>query len=270
MPGIERYYAAACQIDLPCPRDRQEIAGRTQHMLEMIDQAVAGYAPLGDVRLVVFPEFAHAAPIYESVDELREHLAIPVPNEHTDLYAAKAKRLGVYIQTGTFLEVDRRWPGHVFNTTVLVGPDGVLAKYRKVQPWLPLEVHASPHDLPGYDEPLFPVTDTEIGKLGVAICYDWLFPEVIRQLGLAGAEVLVRVERLHGPLGHRSSGLVDAVQSGPSRREPGLRRGGQSGLPAGELSALQLARPEHDRRLRRADPLAGRPRAGQTNRCRAD
>ncbi len=199
MPGIERYYAAACQIDLPCPRDRQEIAGRTQHMLEMIDQAVAGYAPLGDVRLVVFPEFAHAAPIYESVDELREHLAIPVPNEHTDLYAAKAKRLGVYIQTGTFLEVDRRWPGHVFNTTVLVGPDGVLAKYRKVQPWLPLEVHASPHDLPGYDEPLFPVTDTEIGKLGVAICYDWLFPEVIRQLGLAGAEVLVRVSAYMDP-----------------------------------------------------------------------
>ena len=239
-------------------------------MLEMIDQAVAGYAPLGDVRLVVFPEFAHAAPIYESVDEL--------PGTPGDSGSQRAHRsLRRQGQTAGRLHPDRHvsgsrpgWPGHVFNTTVLVGPDGVLAKYRKVQPWLPLEVHASPHDLPGYDEPLFPVTDTEIGKLGVAICYDWLFPEVIRQLGLAGAEVLVRVTRLHGPLGHRSSGLVDAVQSGPSRREPGLRRGGQSGLPAGELSALQLARPEHDRRLRRADPLAGRPRAGQTNRCRAD
>ena len=43
---------------------------------------------------------------------------------------------------------------------------GCSGKYRKVNPWLPWEVHASPHDLPGYDEPLFPVVETEIGRLG--------------------------------------------------------------------------------------------------------
>ena len=58
------------------------------------------------------------------------------------------------------LERDPRWPGVVFNTTCLIGPDGILYKYRKVNPWIPYEVHASPHDLPGYDEPLFPVADT--------------------------------------------------------------------------------------------------------------
>ena len=58
------------------------------------------------------------------------------------------------------LEGDPRWPGVVFNTTCLIGPDGILYKYRKVNPWIPWEVHASPHDLPGYDEPLFPVADT--------------------------------------------------------------------------------------------------------------
>lgn len=201
MPPIDRYYAAACQLDQPNPTHCDEIARRVDRMLEMIDQAVVGYKPLFDVRLVVFPEFAHAAPIYATAAELLECLAVPIPNEHTDRYQQKARELGVYIQTGTFLESSPRWPGHVFNTTCLIGPDGILAKYRKVHPWLPWEVHASPHDLPDYDEPVFPVANTEIGKLGAAICYDWLFPEAIRQLGLAGAEVLVRVSAYMDPWG---------------------------------------------------------------------
>lgn len=198
---MSRYYAAACQTDLPCPRHRDEIPGRVQHLLGMIDRAVVGYGPFFDVKLVVFPEFAHAAPIYETADELADKLALPIPNEQTDRYAAKARERGVYIQTGTFLEVDRRWPGVVFNTTCLIGPDGLLSRYRKVNPWLPWEVHASPHDLPGYDEPMFPVVETEIGRLGAAICYDWLFPEAIRALALGGAEVLLRVSAYMDPWG---------------------------------------------------------------------
>ncbi len=198
---IDRYYAAACQLDLPNPKQRNEIPQRVQTMLNLITYAVTGYAPFHDVRLVVFPEFAHAAPIYPTVDELLDRLAVPIPNEHTDRYTAKAKELGIYIQTGSFLETDAKWPGHVFNTTCLIGPDGILTRYRKVHTWLPWEVHTSPHDLSTYDEPLFPVADTPLGCLGAAICYDWLFPEAIRQLALAGAEVLVRVSAYMDPWG---------------------------------------------------------------------
>jgi predicted amidohydrolase len=170
-------------------------------MLDMIDYAVTGYEPFHDVRLVVFPEFAHAAPIYSTVDELLQRLAVPIPNQHTDEYQRKARQHGIYIQTGTFLESDQRWPGHVFNTTCLIGPEGILYKYRKVHPWVPWELHASPHDLPDYDLPLFPVADTPIGRIGAAICYDWLFPEAIRQLALAGAELLIRVSAYMDPWG---------------------------------------------------------------------
>jgi predicted amidohydrolase len=201
MGSIDRFYAAACQLDMPNPAKRDEIAGRVERMLEMIDQAVVGYEPFFDVRLVVFPEFAHAAPIYPTVEELLDTLAVPIPNEHTQRYQDKAKQLGIYIQTGTFLEMDSRWPGHVFNTTCLIGPNGIISKYRKVHTWTPWEVHTSPHDLAGYDEPMFPVADTEIGKIGTAICYDWLFPEAIRQLSLAGAELLVRVSAYMDPWG---------------------------------------------------------------------
>ncbi len=196
-----RYFAAACQTNFPCPRTRAEIPARVTRMLEMIDHAVAGYRPLGPVRLVVFPEFAHAAPIYLTAGELLEHLAVEIPNEQIDRYAHKARQHNVYIQTGTFLEADARYPGAVFNTTCLVGPEGLLTRYRKANPWLPWEVHASPHDIPGYADEVFPVAETEIGRLGVAICYDWLFPEVLRQLTASGAEVLIRVSAYMDPWG---------------------------------------------------------------------
>jgi formamidase len=196
-----RYAVAACQTDFPCPTDRREIASRVDRMLTMIDGAVIGYRPFFAIRLVVFPEFAHAAPIYATVRELREKLAVPVPNEYVDRYITKAREDGIYIQTGTFIEFDPAWPGVLFNTTCLVGPEGLLYKYRKVNPWIPWEVHASPHDVPGYDAELFPVARTEIGNLGCAICYDWLFPEAIRQLVFNGAEVLIRVSAYMDPWG---------------------------------------------------------------------
>jgi predicted amidohydrolase len=196
-----RYAAAACQTDLPNPIERGQMRANTDRMLSMIQSAVDGSAPFLPVRLIVFPEFAHCAPIYPTVGELLRHLAVPVPNEHTDRIEQKARELGVYVQTGSMIEVDPRWPQLVFNTTCLIGPEGVLSKYRKVNPWIPYEVHSSPHDLPGYDDALFPVADTPIGRIGCAICYDWLFPEAIRQLAANGAEVFVRVSAYMDPWG---------------------------------------------------------------------
>jgi formamidase len=218
-----RYAVAACQTDLPNPLTRDQMRANTDRMLAMIESAVAGSLPFLPVRLIVFPEFAHAAPVYPTVAELLDKLAVPIPNEHTDRLIEKARQHNVYIQSGSMLEVDPRWPHLVFNTTCLIGPgqQGILYKYRKVNTWIPFEVHASPHDLvvasaraaarggneasdeatAGYPDELFPVADTPIGRIGCAICYDWLFPEAIRQLAANGAEVLVRVSAYMDPWG---------------------------------------------------------------------
>ena len=195
------YYAAACQTNFQAPTDRSQIKERTQRMLAMAEQTVVGYAPFHDIRLLAFPEFAHTVPIHNEVEKLLKHLAVELPNEHTQAYERFAKEHGCYIQTGTFLERDEAYPGHVFNTTLLIGPTGVLSKYRKVNTWIPWEVHTSPHDLPDYALNPFPVVETEIGRLAVAICYDWLFPETIRQLAFNGAEVLIRVSAYMDPWG---------------------------------------------------------------------
>ncbi len=199
--GRLRYSAAACQVDFSNPKDRRGIKPHVDRMLTMIDHAVTGYGPFLPVKLVVFPEFAHAAPIYPTLEELYEKLAIPIPNEHTERYIEKAREYDIYIQTGSFLERDDRYGRVVFNTTCLIGPEGIVTKYRKVNTWIPWEVHASPHDLPDYREEIYPVARTPIGNLGVAVCYDWLFPETLRQLTANGAEVLIRISAYMDPWG---------------------------------------------------------------------
>ena len=199
MPAL--YYAAACQTAFPSPQTRDGIAAHVDHMISMIESTVVGYEPFHDVRLFAFPEFAHTPPVYETVAMLREKLAVELPNGHTDRYEAICRKYGIYLQTGTFLERDPAFPDAVFNTTLLIGPNGILSKYRKVNPWIPWEVHASPADYADYPHEMFPVVDTELGKLGVAICYDWLFPESIRQIAFNGAEVIIRVSAYMDPWG---------------------------------------------------------------------
>ena len=196
-----RYAAAACQTDFANPLSREAMHANTDRMLAMIDAAVVGSGPFLPVKLVAFPEFAHAAPVFPTVAELRDTLAVPIPNEHTDRLTRKAREHDLHIQSGSMIELDPRWPHALFNTTCLIGPEGILYKYRKVNPWIPFEVHSSPHDIAGYDDPLFPVADTPIGRIGCAICYDWLFPEAIRQLAANGAEVLIRVSAYMDPWG---------------------------------------------------------------------
>jgi len=199
-----RYYAATIQTDFPAPQSRQDISSRCDSMCKLIEQTVLGYEPFFDVRLFVLPEFGHQVPIYPEAKTLHDKLAIEIPNKHTDKYISLCKKYGIFIQTASFLEKDSKYPGHVFNTTVLIGPGGILSKYRKVNTWIPWEVHTSPADLPEYELPLFPVVDTEIGRLGVAICYDWLFPECIREIAFQGAEVINRVSAYMDPWGSTS------------------------------------------------------------------
>lgn len=196
-----RYYAATIQTDFPAPKSRKEIPDRINSMCLIIEQTILAYEPFFDVRLFVLPEFGHQVPIYSTSKELHDKLAIELPGEYTNAYQKMCKKYGIYIQTASFLEKNKNYPGHVFNTTLLIGPNGILSKYRKINTWVPWEVHTSPADLPGYQEELFPVVDTEIGKLGVAICYDWLFPECIREIAFAGAEVINRVSAYMDPWG---------------------------------------------------------------------
>ena len=63
------YYAAAIQVDQPNPRTREDMASNTSRMLALLERAVEGYRPFHDVKLAVFPEFAHAAPAFRATSQ---------------------------------------------------------------------------------------------------------------------------------------------------------------------------------------------------------
>jgi predicted amidohydrolase len=73
----------------------------------------------------------------------------------------------------------------VYNTTVLTGRGGEIAgKYRKIH----MPAHERWLAEPGSKCPVF---ETDIGRLGISVCYDIVFPEHARILALNGADILL-------------------------------------------------------------------------------
>ena len=108
-------------------------------------------------------------------------VAEPIPGESTEYFGKLAKEHNLYIVAG----LHEREEHLVYNTAVLIGPDGnLVGKYRKV--CLPRE-EIELGICAGKDYPVF---DTRFGKVGLMICYDGFFPEVARELAIRGAEVI--------------------------------------------------------------------------------
>jgi len=127
--------------------------------------------------LVVLPETL----TYYGTHKTYADCAEPMPGPSTDYFGALAKEQNLYIVAGL---IERE--GHlIYNVAALLGPDGKLVgKYRKVA--LPRSEIAA-GVTPGHDYPVF---TTRFGKLGMMVCYDGFFPEVARELGNRGAEVI--------------------------------------------------------------------------------
>ncbi len=79
---------------------------------------------------------------------------------------------------------DQDGPGQLFNSAVCVTGDGVLGHHRKVHQ--PLREDAS-YTAGGR----FAAFDTPVGRLGMMICYDKVFPEGARALALDGADIVM-------------------------------------------------------------------------------
>jgi predicted amidohydrolase len=131
-------------------------------------------------RLVVLPELSTSGYVFASAEEARA-LAQPAEGGALEDWAQEAAR-GDAIVVGGFCELGEG--GTLYNSAAMVGPGGVLAVYRKTHLWDREKLFFEP----GADPP--PVVDTPLGRIGIAICYDTSFPELLRGLALRGAELL--------------------------------------------------------------------------------
>jgi len=134
--------------------------------------------------LVIFPELSLTG--YTMRDQIYE-LAETIPGHSTTFLEKLAKKTGAYIVFG-MPELSEKTQATVYNTAVLVGPDGFIGKYRKM--YLPTHsvFEEKRYFRPGYQTAVF---ETELGKIGLIICYDIFFPEVSRLTRLKGAQLIV-------------------------------------------------------------------------------
>jgi predicted amidohydrolase len=134
--------------------------------------------------LAIFPEMSLTG--YVVLDQVYE-LAEPVPGPSVARIEALAKKTGMHVVYG-MPELSEKTRGTIYNTAVLVGPKGFIGKYRKM--YLPTHsvFEEKRYFRTGYEPAAF---QTEIGNLGLTICYDVFFPEVFRLARLKGAQLIV-------------------------------------------------------------------------------
>jgi predicted amidohydrolase len=150
----------------------------------------AGSARRKEIDLLIFPELHLTG--YTMQDEVY-NLAEPVPGPSEKRVEKIAKEHGVHIVFG--MPEESQVKGVIHNTAVLVGPKGLVGRYRKI--FLPTHsvFEERRYYRPGQEVPVF---DTPMGKIGLTICYDLYFPELTRLQTLAGAELIVCISASPG------------------------------------------------------------------------
>ncbi|MBM4449038.1 MAG: carbon-nitrogen hydrolase family protein, partial [Chloroflexi bacterium] len=163
---------AAAQTDPKLMQNQDNMTG----MLRMVKSAAGKGA-----NLVVFPECHLTGYVFKSRQEALPY-AETIPGPSTEELTPLCKQRNVYVVYG-LLEKDG---AKLFNAAAFVGPKGLIGSYRKIHlPFLGIDRFVDKGDRP------FQVWATPIGKVGIHICYDILFPESARIMTLLGADIVV-------------------------------------------------------------------------------
>lgn len=167
----------------------------TQYQLELLADweeyvtkitAIVATAKQQDAQLLLFPEYAGveiACNRFTTEQELFVAVQPLIP-QYLDFYQNLAQQYQIHIQPGTIIQ--EITPRHYANRAYFFTPDGSSGFQDKLQL---IEFEKSTHALqPGNKQTLF---ETSFGKIGIAICYDSEFPEIVRSLVNSGALLIL-------------------------------------------------------------------------------
>jgi len=186
---VRAFTAAALQIaPLPGPLTAEVVKGNLAKAVEWVERCVEATG----AELVVLPESATTGFTPGVPPEQLWDLMSEVPGPVTEPLQEVARRLGVHLVWGTYERGPER--GVVYNASVLIGPAGdVLGVYRKTQPFA-----GERRDNGGWVTPgdSVCVVDTELGRIGMIICFDGDYPELCRIQAVQGAQIIARPSAL--------------------------------------------------------------------------
>ena len=152
-----------------------DIEGNIARSVAQIERAAGEGAGL-----VVLPELTNSGYVFADRAEAFA-LAEEIPGGPAmRAWSECAARHGIHICAGI---AERDGP-RLFNSAVLIGPEGHIGTFRKIHLWNEENLWFEPGDLG------FPVFHTPIGRIAMAICYDIWFPESFRLAALQGADIV--------------------------------------------------------------------------------
>ncbi|HYB68337.1 MAG TPA: carbon-nitrogen hydrolase family protein [Candidatus Acidoferrales bacterium] len=171
----EKFSVALAQISCK-PGDKEQNLRKMEDAITIAEEKGAA--------LVILPELSLTGYV---VRDLIYGLAEEIPGPSTRIIERIARKTGMHIVFG-MPEKSKKTQATLHNTAVLVGPKGFIGKYRKM--YLPTHsvFEEKRYFRPGHEAPVF---NSDLGKIGLLICYDIYFPEVTRLARLEGAQLTV-------------------------------------------------------------------------------
>jgi len=175
---------------------KQEVIDHLDQLLDRLDKQIfAAKKFIGShLRLIVLPEyFMTSFPLQEGIGEWRDKACIAQDDTVFKRIGAICAKHSIYL-SGNYYELDNHFPELFFQASFIINDQGTMVlNYRRLNSMY----SPTPHDvLDKYlelygQEALFPVADTEIGKLACIASEEILYPEVARCLMMRGAEVFL-------------------------------------------------------------------------------
>lgn len=189
----------------------------------MIEGLMTEHAPARP-DVLVLPELVLPGPFVDLATGLRHPGAIEVPGPETDALVALAAEfqmslvIGVAerVENGVDAVLKKGTPPTYYNTILLIDPEGIYGKYRKIHLTRDDRVWATPGNLG------FPAFDTPVGRIGLATGYDVLFPETLRVLAGKGADLVCVPALLNfpDPIGLAPSSIPFSQPYAPQEYDP--------------------------------------------------
>ncbi len=186
-----------------------EVSSNVEAALKQMESVRAG--------LFVLPELFNTGYNFISREEV-EQLAEAATGETFGKMAEFARKNSCYIAYGFAEKSDA-----LYNSSTLIGPPGLIGLYRKVHLYYRENLFFSPGNLG------FPVFDLPFGRMGMMICFDWIYPESARTLALNGAQLILHPSNLvlpHCPDAMVTRCLENRVFAATANRVGREQRGG--------------------------------------------
>ncbi|MFL5839449.1 MAG: carbon-nitrogen hydrolase family protein [Thermoleophilaceae bacterium] len=189
MPSFETVRVAAIQAT-PVILDAEATVDKTVELLNAAADDGVQLAVLPETFVSLYPSgvWAHAAARFSGFDELWERMwqsSVDVPGPLVDRIAAACAERGIWCVVGVNERESER-PGSLYNTMLTIGPQGLVAKHRKL---MPTQHERLFHGIGAGDD--LHVADTPFGRVGGLICWENRMPMARYALYRHGPQIWV-------------------------------------------------------------------------------